>query len=61
MFPDYKTLALVLLLIPVSSLAAEEIFNPQTSIKTAMTSHLSKAGTHNLMTIASAAISLDAF
>ena len=61
MFPDYKTLAEVALVIPVSSVAAERGFSLQNNIKTAMRSRLSEAKTQRLMTIASAAISLDAF
>ncbi len=45
----------------VSSVAAKRGFNFQNKIKMAMRSHLSKRKTQNLMMIASAAITLDAF
>uniref|UniRef100_A0A673AIY5 HAT C-terminal dimerisation domain-containing protein n=1 Tax=Sphaeramia orbicularis TaxID=375764 RepID=A0A673AIY5_9TELE len=61
MFPDFKTLAEVALVIPVSSVAAERGFSLQNQIKTAMGSRLSEAKVQNLMTITSAAISCDAF
>uniref|UniRef100_A0A673CDH4 HAT C-terminal dimerisation domain-containing protein n=1 Tax=Sphaeramia orbicularis TaxID=375764 RepID=A0A673CDH4_9TELE len=61
MFPDFKTLAEVTLVIPVSGVAADRGFSLQNQIKTAMRSRLSEAKVQNLMTIASAAISLDAF
>lgn len=61
MFPDFKTLAELALVIPVSSVAAERGFSLQNNIKTAMRSRLSEAKVQNLMTIASAATSLDAF
>ncbi|XP_076591239.1 uncharacterized protein C17orf113-like [Chaetodon auriga] len=61
MFPDFKTLAEVALVIPVSSVAAERGFSLQNNIKTAMRSRLSEAKVQNLMTIASAAIPLETF
>lgn len=61
MFPDFKTLAEVALVIPVSSVAAERGFSLQNKIKTATRSRLSEAKTQNLMTIASAATPLDEF
>ncbi len=61
MFPDFKTLAELALVIPVSSVAAERGFSLQNNIKTAMRSRLSEANVQNLMTIASAATSLDEF
>ena len=42
MFPDFKTLAEVALVIPVSSVAAERGFSLQNNIKTAMRSRLSE-------------------
>eukprot|EP00064_Thunnus_orientalis_P007345 superscaffoldBa00000808_g7365 len=51
----------VALVIPVSSVAAERGFSLQNKIKTAMRSRLPEAKTRNLMTIVSAAISLDSF
>ncbi|KAL2086047.1 hypothetical protein ACEWY4_017106 [Coilia grayii] len=61
MFPDFRTLAEVALVIPVSSVAAERGFSLQNNIKTAMRSRLSEAKMQNLMTIASAAVSIDDF
>ncbi|KAL1261177.1 hypothetical protein QQF64_034240 [Cirrhinus molitorella] len=61
MFPDYKTLAEVALVIPVSSVAAERGFSMQNNIKTVARSRLSEAKTQNLMTIASASVTLDSF
>lgn len=60
-FPDFKTLAELALVIPVSSVAAERGFGLQNNIKTAMRSRLSEAKVQNFMTIASAATSLDEF
>uniref|UniRef100_A0A672Z5U1 HAT C-terminal dimerisation domain-containing protein n=1 Tax=Sphaeramia orbicularis TaxID=375764 RepID=A0A672Z5U1_9TELE len=54
MFPDFKTLAEVVLVIPVSSVAAERGFSLQNQIKTAMRCHLSEAKVQNLKTVASA-------
>lgn len=48
MFPNFKTLAEVVLVIPLSSVAAERGFSLQNQIKTA-TSHLSEAKVRNLM------------
>lgn len=59
MFHDFKTLAEMALVIPISSVAAERGFSLQNQIKTAMRSNLSEAKVQNLMTIASAAILLD--
>ena len=61
MFPDYKTLAEVALVIPFSSVAAECGFSFQNKIKTVTRNRLSKAKTQHLMTIASALVSLDEF
>lgn len=61
MFPDYKTLAEVALVIPVSSVATERGFSLQNKIKTVTRSRLSEAKMQNLMTIASTSVSLDAF
>ena len=52
MFPDFKTLAEVALVIPVSSVAAERGFSLQNDIKTAMRSRLSEEKVQNLMTLA---------
>ncbi|MED6283165.1 hypothetical protein CHARACLAT_005979 [Characodon lateralis] len=50
MFPDFKTLAEVVLVVsPVSSVAAERRFNLQNNIKTATRSRLSEAKVQNLM------------
>ena len=61
MFPDFRALAEVALVIPVSSVAAERGFSLQNNIKTATRSRLSEAKTQHLMTIASAAVSIDTF
>ncbi|KAK0148970.1 Transmembrane protein C17orf113 [Merluccius polli] len=61
MFPDFKTLAEVALVIPVSSVAAERGFSLQNNFKTAMRSRLSEEKVQNLMTIASAAVPLETF
>lgn len=61
MFPDYKTLAEVALVILVSSVAAEHGFSLQNKIKIVTRSRLSEAKMQNLMTVASASVSLDAF
>lgn len=61
MFPDFKTLAEVALVIPVSSVAAERGFSLQNKIKTALRSRLTESKTQNLMTIASASPVLDTF
>lgn len=59
--PWFQTLDKVVLVIPVSSVAAERRFSPQNNIKTATRSHLWEAKVQNLMTIASAAIWLETF
>uniref|UniRef100_A0A4W6FPJ6 HAT C-terminal dimerisation domain-containing protein n=1 Tax=Lates calcarifer TaxID=8187 RepID=A0A4W6FPJ6_LATCA len=61
MFPDFKTLAEVALVIPVSSVAAERGFSLQNNIKTAMRSRLCEEKVQNLMTISSAAVPLETF
>ncbi|KAK5848763.1 hypothetical protein PBY51_008456 [Eleginops maclovinus] len=61
MFPDFRALAEVALVIPVSSVAAERGFSLQNKIKTATRSRLSEAKAQHLMSIASAAESIDTF
>uniref|UniRef100_A0A8C6STB8 HAT C-terminal dimerisation domain-containing protein n=1 Tax=Neogobius melanostomus TaxID=47308 RepID=A0A8C6STB8_9GOBI len=61
MFPDYKTLAEVALVIPVSSVAAERGFSLQNKIKTALRSRLTETKTQTLMTIASVSPALHTF
>ena len=61
MFPDFKTLVEVALVIPVSSVATERGFSLQNNIKTAMRSRLSEEKVQNLMSIASASVPLETF
>lgn len=60
MLPDFTRVAEVVLIIPVSSVAAECEFSLQNRIKMPMRNRLCKAKMQNLMTITSA-LSLNAF